>query len=49
MFESVFVPSPLSPPGMGVILGKWWSGGAVRPYPEILPPTAIFFFFFKRQ
>lgn len=48
VFESVFVPSPLSPPGMGVILGKWWSGGAVRPYPEILPPTAIFFFFFLR-
>ena len=46
MFESVFVPSPLSPPGMGVILGKWWSGGAIRPYPEILPLQ--FFFFFLR-
>ena len=42
----MFVPSLLSPPGVGVILGKWWSGGAIRPYPEILPLQ--FFFFFLR-
>ena len=43
----MFVPSLLSPPGVGVILGKWWSGGAIRPYPEILPLQFFFFFFLR--
>ena len=39
------MPSPLSPPGVGVLLGKRWTGGARRPYPEILP---LQFFSFLR-